>query len=125
MTAEMADWFRHLATVEREIRYDIERYETRAPDSDAFRSFESATHPQLAITAASKMRAAVAGRGLLQRPTASDHSLPSSRPRLAAREPGRADRLVEAPPARRAPIRLGTPNDDGGVVLIAMLIRDG
>lgn len=58
MTAEMSEWFRHLAGVEREIRHDIERYELehRTPLDFGPRV---ATHPQLAITAASKMRAAV------------------------------------------------------------------
>jgi Z1 domain len=57
-TVEMSDWFRHLAGVEREIRHDIERYELehRTPLDFGPRV---ATHPQLAITAASKMRAAV------------------------------------------------------------------
>jgi hypothetical protein len=57
-TAEMSEWFRHLAGVEREIRHDIERYELehRTPLDFGPRV---ATHPQLAITAASKMRAAV------------------------------------------------------------------
>ncbi|MCX6394845.1 MAG: Z1 domain-containing protein [Solirubrobacterales bacterium] len=58
MTREMVEWFRHLATVEREIRYDIERYEAEHLTPMDFGP-RVATHPQLAITAASKMRAAV------------------------------------------------------------------
>ncbi len=58
MTREMAGWFRHLATVEREIRYDIERYEAEHLTPMHF-GVKIATHPQLAITSASKMRAAV------------------------------------------------------------------
>jgi hypothetical protein len=58
MTIEMRDWFRHLAAVEREIRNDIERYELEHLTPLQFGP-RVATHPQLAITAASKMRAAV------------------------------------------------------------------
>lgn len=58
MTAEMVEWFRHLATVEREIRYDIERYELERLTPEQFGP-RIAVHPQLAITSAAKMRAAV------------------------------------------------------------------
>jgi hypothetical protein len=55
MTDEMREWFHHLATVEQEIRFDIERYE-----QDHIRPDELAprirTHPKLAITAAAKMQ---------------------------------------------------------------------
>jgi hypothetical protein len=57
MTDEMREWFHHLATVEQEIRFDIERYE-----SDHLTPEELGprirTHPKLAITAASKMQSA-------------------------------------------------------------------
>ena len=58
MTEEMRGWFRHLATVEQEIRYEIERYEDerRTPAELAVRI---RTHPKLAITAAAKMRSSV------------------------------------------------------------------
>lgn len=58
MTDEMRGWFRHLATVEQEIRYDIERYEAehRSPRDLAPRI---RTHPKLAITAAAKMQGAI------------------------------------------------------------------
>ena len=57
MTDEMRGWFHHLATVEQEIRYDIERYESEhlTPLQLGVRI---RTHPQLAITAAAKMRQA-------------------------------------------------------------------
>ncbi len=57
MTDEMREWFHHLATVEQEIRYDIERYETHhvTPESLGVRI---RTHPKLAITAAAKMQTA-------------------------------------------------------------------
>ena len=55
MTDEMREWFHHLATVEQEIRYDIERYETDhlTPEQLGPRI---RTHPKLAITAAAKMQ---------------------------------------------------------------------
>lgn len=57
LTHEMQEWFRHLATVEQEIRYDIARYESAhlTPEQLGVRV---RTHPQLAVTAASKMRKA-------------------------------------------------------------------
>jgi hypothetical protein len=58
MTDEMRAWFRHLATVEQEIRYEIERYEAehKTPRELAMRI---RTHPKLAITAAAKMQDSV------------------------------------------------------------------
>ncbi len=69
MTDEMRAWFHHLATVEQEIRYDIERLETEhlTPEQLGVRI---RTHPTLAITAAAKMQnakraeASYAGRRL-------------------------------------------------------------
>ena len=57
MTDELKSWFRDLATVEQEIRYDIERYEIEGLTPMQFGP-RIRTHPALAITAASKMRAA-------------------------------------------------------------------
>lgn len=50
MTKTLKEWFRHLATVEREIRLDIARYEEQGftPTQVAVRI---RTHPQLAVTA--------------------------------------------------------------------------
>ncbi len=50
MTNTLRDWFRHLATVEREIRLDIERYEKQGftPLQIGVRI---RTHPKLAVTA--------------------------------------------------------------------------
>lgn len=55
MTDEMREWFHHLATVEQEIRYEIERYESGhiTPEQLGVRV---RTHPKLAITAAAKMQ---------------------------------------------------------------------
>jgi len=58
MTDELKEWFRHLATVEQEIRYDIERFELEGLTPLQFGP-RLRTHPALAITAAAKMRAAV------------------------------------------------------------------
>ncbi|OZC89854.1 endonuclease [Rhodococcus sp. 06-412-2C] len=58
MTSELRDWFRHLATVESEIRRDIGIYmvENETPRSFAVRI---RTHPSLRVTAAAKMDSAV------------------------------------------------------------------
>lgn len=58
MTEELRDWFRHLATVENEMRRDIDVYmvEDKTPMQFAVRL---RTHPKLRVTAAAKMKAAV------------------------------------------------------------------
>nr|WP_296777375.1 Z1 domain-containing protein [Rhodococcus sp. (in: high G+C Gram-positive bacteria)] len=56
MTEELRQWFRHLATVEREIRLDIERYEAENLTPAEF-GVRIRTHPTLRITA--KMGAAI------------------------------------------------------------------
>ncbi|WP_368795729.1 Z1 domain-containing protein [Kocuria sp. CPCC 205258] len=58
MTDELARWFRHLATVEAEMRRDIDVYmtEDKSPLDFAVRL---RTHPALQVTAAAKMKAAV------------------------------------------------------------------
>jgi hypothetical protein len=55
MTAEMHAWFHHLATVEQEVRFDIERYAQGHEKPSDFGP-RIRTHPKLAITAASKMQ---------------------------------------------------------------------
>ncbi|BBY28107.1 Z1 domain-containing protein [Mycolicibacterium sediminis] len=55
MTDEMRAWFHHLATVEQEIRYDIERLETEHLTPEEF-GVRIRTHPKLAITSAAKMQ---------------------------------------------------------------------
>ena len=57
MTADMQAWFHHLATVEQEIRFDIERYAQGHEKPTDF-GVRIRSHPKLAITAASKMRTA-------------------------------------------------------------------
>lgn len=58
MTDELRDWFHHLATVENEMRRDIDVYmvENKTPLQFAVRI---KTHPALRVTAAAKMRDAV------------------------------------------------------------------
>ncbi|MCG8926141.1 Z1 domain-containing protein [Lentzea sp. CC55] len=58
MTDELRDWFRHLATVENEMRRDIDVYmvEDKTPLQFAVRL---RTHPKLRVTAAAKMKDAV------------------------------------------------------------------
>jgi hypothetical protein len=58
MTDEMRGWFHHLATVEAEIRADISRYETDHVTPEQL-AVGVRTHPQMAITAASKMGSAI------------------------------------------------------------------
>jgi hypothetical protein len=55
MTDEMRAWFHHLATVEQEIRYDIQRFESEHATPEQF-GVRIRTHPKLAITAAAKMQ---------------------------------------------------------------------
>lgn len=57
MTAEMQEWFHHLATVEQEIRFDIERY-AQGHETPADFGVRIRSHPKLAITSAAKMRSA-------------------------------------------------------------------
>ncbi|RYG30134.1 endonuclease, partial [bacterium] len=59
MTKELRNWFRHIATVEAELRQDIERY-VREPDLTP-RQFavRIRTHPSLRVTSAAKMADAV------------------------------------------------------------------
>jgi hypothetical protein len=58
MTEELRDWFRHLASVEAEMRRDIDVYmtEDKTPMDFAVRI---RTHPALLVTAAAKMKSAV------------------------------------------------------------------
>jgi hypothetical protein len=58
MTDELRDWFHHLATVENEMRRDVDLYmiENKTPLQFAVRI---RTHPSLRVTAAAKMRDAV------------------------------------------------------------------
>lgn len=58
MTEELADWFRHLAVVEAEIRKDIDRYITEDKDPMTF-AVRIRTHPKLLATAPARMKDAV------------------------------------------------------------------
>lgn len=58
MTDELAEWFRHLATVEAEMRRDIDTYMTEDETPLSF-AVRLRTHPALRVTAAAKMRDAV------------------------------------------------------------------
>ncbi|MFD0436447.1 Z1 domain-containing protein [Streptomyces chartreusis] len=58
MTDELAEWFRHLATVETEMRRDIDIYITESETPRTF-AVRLRTHPALRVTAAAKMRDAV------------------------------------------------------------------
>lgn len=58
MTDELVDWFRHLATVEAEMRRDVDVYLTEDEDPLTF-AVRIRTHPSLKVTAAAKMQDAV------------------------------------------------------------------
>lgn len=58
MTAELSEWFRHLATVETEMRRDIDIYMTEDKDPLTF-AVRLRTHPTLRVTQAAKMKDAV------------------------------------------------------------------
>lgn len=58
MTDELAEWFRHLATVETEMRRDIDIYMTEDETPTTF-AVRLRTHPALRVTAAAKMKDAV------------------------------------------------------------------
>lgn len=58
MTAELKEWFRHLATVETEMRRDIDVYMTEDKTPLTF-AVRLRTHPALRVTAAAKMKSAV------------------------------------------------------------------
>jgi hypothetical protein len=58
MTDELSEWFRHLATVETEMRRDIDIYMTEDETPLTF-AVRLRTHPALRVTAAAKMRSAV------------------------------------------------------------------
>ena len=59
LTSEMRDWFRHLATVEQEIRDEIDRYEAEH-EKPSIVGVRIRTHPKMAVTAAAKMQKAKA-----------------------------------------------------------------
>ncbi|MBC9819732.1 Z1 domain-containing protein [Terrabacter sp. MAHUQ-38] len=57
MTDELKQWFRDLATVEAEIRREIDRYENEGLEPTEL-AVKIRTHPAMSITAAAKMRSA-------------------------------------------------------------------
>jgi hypothetical protein len=59
MTEELAEWFRHLATVEAEMRLDINRYMNNPLENPLTFAVRLRSHPKLSITAKAKMKAAV------------------------------------------------------------------
>jgi hypothetical protein len=58
MTDELTDWFRHLATVEAEMRRDIDRYMVENVNPRTF-AVRLRSHPKLLITTKAKMQDAV------------------------------------------------------------------
>jgi hypothetical protein len=59
MTEELAEWFRHLATVEAEMRQDISRYMNNPSETPTSFAVRLRSHPKMSITNKAKMKAAV------------------------------------------------------------------
>jgi hypothetical protein len=59
MTEELADWFRHLATVEAEMRQDINRYMNNPAENPLTFAVRLRSHPKMSITTKAKMKSAV------------------------------------------------------------------
>ncbi|QNS05998.1 Z1 domain-containing protein [Streptomyces xanthii] len=59
MTDELSEWFRHLATVETEMRRDIDVYLHNPNENPLTFAVRLRTHPSLQVTAAAKMKSAV------------------------------------------------------------------
>ncbi|MGY1858077.1 Z1 domain-containing protein [Modestobacter sp. SYSU DS0290] len=59
MTQELAEWFGHLATVEADMRRDIDRYMHNPAENPLTFAVRLRSHPKMAITAKAKMKSAV------------------------------------------------------------------
>lgn len=79
MTDELRDWFRHVATVEAEMRRDIDVYMTEDENPLTF-AVRLRLHPALRVTAAAKMKDAV--------PAASAYGGQRVQTRYFSRDPG-------------------------------------
>lgn len=59
MTEELAEWFSHLATVEADMRRDIDRYMHNPAETPLTFAVRLRSHPKMSITSKAKMRSAV------------------------------------------------------------------
>jgi Z1 domain len=59
ITRELAEWFRHLATVEVEMRQDVDRYMADPNETPMTFAVRLRSHPKLSITTKAKMKDAV------------------------------------------------------------------
>ncbi|WP_456901880.1 MULTISPECIES: Z1 domain-containing protein [unclassified Geodermatophilus] len=59
MTQELAEWFSHLATVEADMRRDIERYMHNPAETPLTFAVRLRSHPKMSITSKAKMKSAV------------------------------------------------------------------
>jgi hypothetical protein len=59
MTEELAEWFSHLATVEADMRRDIERYMHNPAETPLTFAVRLRSHPKMSITSKAKMKSAV------------------------------------------------------------------
>ena len=84
MTDEMREWFHHLATVEQEIRYDIERYETEHVTPDEL-GVADPNPPEAGDHRRREDAACARRRSVVLRTPPPDDPLQPPRPRLVAR----------------------------------------
>ncbi|MGY1805033.1 Z1 domain-containing protein [Blastococcus sp. SYSU D00922] len=59
MTEELAEWFSHLATVEADMRRDIDRYMHNPAETPLTFAVRLRSHPKMSITSKAKMKSAV------------------------------------------------------------------
>lgn len=59
MTEELTEWFSHLATVEAEMRRDVDRYMHNPAETPLSFAVRLRSHPKMSITAKAKMKSAV------------------------------------------------------------------
>lgn len=59
MTQELAEWFSHLATVEADMRRDIDRYMHNPAENPLTFAVRLRSHPKMSITSKAKMKSAV------------------------------------------------------------------
>ena len=108
MTREHREWFRHLATVEYELRLDIDRYEQQAltPTDIGVRI---RTHPSLLVT--QKLVGRPARLGIVRRTASSNSILPRDKP-------GVVDENLHAADAASSLVAVASPEDlEGGTQL--------
>ncbi|SEL58477.1 Z1 domain-containing protein [Streptacidiphilus jiangxiensis] len=113
MTDELSEWFRHLATVETEMRRDIELYMTQDVTPLTF-AVRVRTHPSLRVTAAAKMKDAVTAASSFGGQRVQTHYFSTDKDWLR-RNTQAAKELVES--ARKHALKVEERPEDGRYVL--------